>query len=104
MEKSLNFCYYYAMNKNQIMKVFKPFLWSYDLKKMDLKNDKVRIITNVLYWGTQESTKMLFKIYDLKSIKGVVARPMPGEWNKKSLNFWSLILDVKPQVRVRKVS
>ena len=33
---------------------------------MDLTNDKVRIITNVLNWGTQESTKLLFKVYDLK--------------------------------------
>ena len=92
------------MSKNQIMKVFKPFLWSYDVKKMDLTSDKVRIITNVLNWGTQESTKLLFKVYDLKSIKAVVARPLAGEWNKKSLNFWSLILEVKPLVSARKVT
>lgn len=92
------------MSKNQIMKVFKPFLWSYDVKKMDLTVDKVRIITNVLNWGTQESTKLLFKVYDLKSIKSVVAKPLAGEWNKKSLNFWSLILEVKPQVGARKLN
>ena len=92
------------MSKNEIMKVFKPFLWSYDVKKMDLIKDKERIITNVLNWGTQESTKLLFKVYDLRSIKHAVSRPMPGEWNKKSLNFWSLMLEVKPLVRARKLS
>lgn len=83
------------------MKVFKPFLWSYDTKKMDMIKDKERIITNVLNKGTYEATKLLFKVYDLKTIKSMVRNPLPGDWSKKSLNFWSIILGVTPKNRSR---
>ncbi len=73
-----------------------PFLWSYDINKMDLSRNKKRIITNILNLGTAKSTDWLFKTYNEKDIKEAVINPLPGEWNKKSLNFWSLILNVKP--------
>lgn len=86
------------------MKVFKPFLWSYDTTKMDLVKDQKRIITNVLNWGTHEASRLLFKIYDPKSIKQVVLHPSPGDWNKKSLNYWSLMFKVTPRVHSRRIS
>lgn len=74
----------------------KPFLWSYDVDKLDLERDKKRIITNVLNFGTTPATRWLFEVYNREAIKEVVIHPLPGEWDKKSLNFWGLVFDVKP--------
>ena len=73
-----------------------PFLWSYNISQLDLLRDKKRIITNVLNLGTAKATKWLFESYGEADIKDAVVNPLPGEWSKKSLNFWALILDIKP--------
>ncbi len=85
------------MAQKKIPKTFRPFLWSYDIDKIDPLKHKKRIITNILNLGTERATKELFKVYNIKDIKEAVKNPLPGEWNKKSLNFWSLILNVKPR-------
>lgn len=74
-----------------------PFLWSYDVASLDLERDKKRIITNILNLGTRKATDWLFSVYQKEDIADCVARPMPGEWNKKSIALWSLLLDVTPQ-------
>jgi len=79
-----------------IPKFLQPFLWSYDASALDLARDKKRIITNVLNLGTQEATDWLFKAYTKEDIKDCLIHPLPGEWNNKSLVFWSLLMDVKP--------
>lgn len=89
--------------KRTIPNVFKPFLWSYDISKMDLITDKKIIITNVLNLGTTKAVKELFKTYNKKEIVKFVANPAPGEWSKKSLNFWSIIFDIEPKEKSRQV-
>ncbi len=84
------------MNK-KISEKFKPFLWSFDIEKMDPDRDKNRIIINVLNLGSKEATDELFREYDIEIIKELVRNPKPGEWNKKSLNYWSIIFDLKPK-------
>ncbi|MCD4694006.1 hypothetical protein K8R62_01470 [bacterium] len=85
-------------SKNEkILNKFKPFLWSFNTSEMDIFKHKKRIITNVLNLGTKEATDLLFKVYDKKNIKKVVESPYPGEWNDKSLNYWSIILNIKPK-------
>ena len=81
----------------KILEKFRPFLWSFDLARMDLEKNKKRIITNVLNFGTKEVTDLLFEVYDKKDIKKQVENPLPGEWNNKSLNFWSIIFKTKPK-------
>lgn len=90
-------------NNNMIPSYIHPFLWSYDIDKMDLWRDKKRIITNILNLGTVKATNWLFKVYSKKDIKEVIIHPLPGEWNKKSLNFWSLVLDIRPGHTGRKI-
>ncbi len=80
-----------------------PFLWSYDVAKMDLDRDKKRIITNVLNLGTAQATDWLFETYSKEEIKDAITNPFAGEWNKKSLHYWSMILDVKPGNLKRKI-
>jgi hypothetical protein len=82
---------------NQKLQAFKPFLWSYDLDKLDVEKDKRRIITNVLNLGTKEVCDLLFSIYSKEDIKKEVVNPLPGEWNKKSLNYWSIIFNIQPK-------
>ncbi|MBU4480042.1 hypothetical protein KKG48_01180 [Patescibacteria group bacterium] len=82
-------------NKKRKMNSLKPFLWSYNTNEMDFYRDKRRIITNVLNLGTKKATDLIFKIYDENSLKEVVANPLPGEWNKKSLNYWQLIFNIE---------
>ena len=84
-------------NQKIIMNTFKPFLWSYDLQKINLKKDKNRIITNILNFGSKKATDLLFQVYSTKEIKQTLKNPMPGEWNDKSLNYWSIIFDLEPK-------
>lgn len=79
-----------------IPKFVQPFLWSYDIGEMNLTRDKRRIITNVLNLGTKEATDWLFKIYTKEDIKDCLIHPLPGEWNNKSVVFWSFLMDIKP--------
>jgi len=79
-----------------------PFLWSYDVSSLDLSRDKRRIITNVLNLGTKQATDWLFKVYSKQDIKDCLVHPLPGEWSKKSIIFWSFLMDIEPgQVNTR---
>jgi hypothetical protein len=90
--------------KSTIPQFIEPFLWSYDVSKLDLEKDKKRIITNVLNYGTKEATDWLFSEFDVKDIREAIKHPFSGEWDKKSINFWSLILGIKHGDLARHVS
>ena len=80
-----------------------PFLWSYNVEKVDLSRDKKRIITNILNLGTTQATKWLFETYSKEDIKEALIHPLSGEWNRKSLNFWGLVLNIKPDLTNQRV-
>lgn len=88
---------------SDIPKIIEPFLWSYDTDKLDLEKDKKRIITNVLNYGNKEATDWLFSKFDKKDIRETVENPLPGEWNKKSIHFWELVLGIRAGSLVRKI-
>lgn len=75
----------------------KAALWSFDTDRIDVQAHQERIITNVLNVGTHEALLWLFSTYPRERIAEVVAHPRPGEWNKRSLNYWSLVFDVQPE-------
>jgi hypothetical protein len=95
-------CYNIGMN-NAIPNYIKSFLWSYDFTKIDLEKDKKRIITNILNYGTKEATDWLFSVYNKDSIKETIEKPFSGEWNKKSLYFWSFVFNIKAGDTLRKI-
>lgn len=76
-------------------KFLQPYLPSYDLAKMDLKQDKEIIITQVLNLGDDKAITWLFKSYAIADIKKVIQNPKRGMWHKKSLTYWQKIFDVK---------
>lgn len=79
----------------------KAVLWWLDTTQLDLEQHKVRIITSVLNLGTHEAVVWLFNTYQRGVIAEVVAHPRPGEWNRKSLNYWSLVFGVEPKMPTR---
>ncbi|PIW92398.1 MAG: hypothetical protein COY73_02120 [Candidatus Nealsonbacteria bacterium CG_4_10_14_0_8_um_filter_37_14] len=84
--------------KDKIKKVPRQFqraLWSYDIDKMNFKEDKREIITQVLNYGNWEDLKLLYKLYSEKEIKNVIKNPRRGVWFEKVLNFWTTIFEIK---------
>jgi hypothetical protein len=79
-----------------------PYLWSSNIKEIDLQADKKRIILNVLNFGTKQATDWLFSFYSRSEIKSViVSQGAKGELSNKSLNYWSLILNINSEHLVR---
>ena len=73
----------------------KGVLWSYDLKSLDLGRDFKRIATNVLLYGDIRETNWLFSQFPKDQIIKVVKNPLKGDWDAKSLAFWSSYFGVK---------
>ena len=78
-----------------IPEYIQPFLWSYDIAKMDIQRNRKRIILNILNLGDVKAVKWLFKMYKKEEIKKVIENSSLGEWNKKSLNFWKLFFSIQ---------
>lgn len=76
-------------------KFLQSSLWSYDIKKMDVKADKDLIIQQVLNYGTEKQLKWLFETYSEKEIKEVLRHPRRGCWYADVLNYWFNIFDLK---------
>jgi len=72
-------------------------LWSYDLKRFNIRNEKDRkiIIEQVLNHGTWEQLKWLFKTYSEKEIKEVVKSPSRGTWQEDAMNYWTRYFGLK---------
>ncbi len=83
-------------------KFIQPFLWFSDLKKIDLEKDKVRIILNLLNFGSKKATDWLFSYYLKSDIKRVLINyGAKGELSAKSLNYWGLVLNVKSEQLIK---
>ncbi|MGK5094987.1 hypothetical protein WDW89_23630 [Deltaproteobacteria bacterium TL4] len=74
-------------------------LWSYDLNALDIQKNAKRIITNTLLYGDIEAVQWLFKNYSREEIRTAIERPLKGEWDVKSLHFWSGYFDLVPNTR-----
>ncbi len=72
---------------------FKPFLWSYNFDTLDKEKNKDAIISSILNYGTIDTWPILFEIYDKKEITDVFSSHKDS-WNKKSRNFWNLVLHI----------
>jgi len=79
----------------KVPKQLQRVLWSYDISKMDLEEDKDEIITQVLNYGTWEDLKLLYKLYPEKDIKKVIRYPRRGVWFKKVLSFWTTVFNIR---------
>ncbi len=78
----------------------RTLLWSYDINKLDIKRDKEIIITQVLNYGTLKDVKWLFEVYGGDEIRNVILHPKRGQWWRKTLNYWTTVLNVKLQNKI----
>lgn len=90
------------MNR-KLPQAVKICLWSYDTNKISLSNpdDRFRIIFNVLNHGTKKAVEWLWKNFNEKEITETINNSIESEWDRKSLNFWSLIYRASPARKKR---
>ena len=72
-----------------------PYLWSYDIRKIDKNRNRETIITAILNLGDEKAIKWLFNNYSLNDIKSVLRNPRRGMWHKISLLYWQKVLGVE---------
>ena len=78
-------------------------LWSYDPDLLDISLHKRVIISQVLNFGTEESIHWLFKTYTKNEVIQEANSIPLGQWDKKSLSLWSLILGIVPVSKIHKM-
>ena len=79
-------------------------LWSYDLGSLDMHTHQNLIITQTLNSGSKEATDWIQAHYTQQEVRAAIQHPLPGMWNKKSLNFWSIVYNIQPEQTKRRVS
>lgn len=79
---------------NELPQSVKATLWSYDLSGINLQKHKKLIISQVLNFGSLEAVSWLFSNYSSQEIKESALSLPLGAWDKKSLNLWSLFLNL----------
>ncbi len=79
-----------------IPQAVKNCLWSYEVDKLDLKENRNLIVFNVLNFGNEEAVNWLFENYDESEIISIAKITPKTAWSPKSLNYWSLILGFTP--------
>jgi hypothetical protein len=77
----------------------KSTLWSYDTDKIDLVLHKKLVVSQVLNLGNHYATNWLFGYYGKAEVARIAESIPTGQWNKKSLNYWKLLLDIEPKLK-----
>ena len=78
-------------------------LWSYNLGQLDISLHKRVIISQVLNFGTEKAVQWLFQAYGKDEVINQANSIPIGQWDKKSLSLWSLILGIHPVSKVQKM-
>ena len=76
-------------------KFLQSCFWSYNLKNIDIKNDKQLIIQQILNYGNWQALCWLFDNYSKRDIVKAIKNPLRGRWFKQILDYWSFIFDLK---------
>ena len=77
-----------------VPKFLQPYVPSYDVADLKLERDKDLLITQVLNKGDDKAVNWIFSTYSIDDIKKYVKNPTRGMWYRRSLAYWSKILDV----------
>jgi hypothetical protein len=77
----------------KIPKCVKKYFWDVDAKDIDMEKNKFFVIKRILENGDEKAVKWMFEKFNIDDIKFAVLN-LRG-YNKKTLNFWNLILDLK---------
>jgi len=69
-----------------------PFLWSVEVKDLDLKKDKAYIINQLLAYGGLKDLKWLFKTYSKQVVKNTFINHPVKVYTSSGFNFIKQIL------------
>ncbi len=84
-------------------KYVKAVLWSYDTDAIDLQKHRRLVVSQVLNFGTKEATDWLFKVYGKDTVREIAREIPTGQWDKKSLALWSLVLGFTTKSRAERI-
>lgn len=79
--------------------MLRPFFWSNDFSKLDPAKHQKLIITQILNYGTKQACDWLFSQYSKLEITQIASQIPTGQWNKRSLALWTLVLGIETQER-----
>ena len=88
---------------DQLPTFIRTVLWSYDTDRIDLELHKKLIVCQVLNYGTHEAIKWLFGQYGREELTRDANEIPLGQWDKKSLSLWTLVLGIAPISREENV-
>lgn len=71
----------------KIPKRLQPYLWSVDIKNLDLEKDKTYIINHLLAYGGLEDLKWLFKVYSKETVRNAFVRQPMKTYTPSAFNF-----------------
>lgn len=81
----------------KIPKNLQGILWSADVSKLDITENKRYIIHQILAYGTWQHLKWLFKTYKNDEIKKVFIKYPAKDYTDKTFNFaQKIIFDMPP--------
>ncbi|MDR3709526.1 MAG: hypothetical protein P4L33_14600 [Capsulimonadaceae bacterium] len=78
-------------------------LWSYDTDRIDVDAHKKLIVAQVLNFGTEDAINWVFKQYGQDEVTRLANEIPLGQWDKKSLSLWSLVLGIAPMTRAQRM-
>ena len=80
------------MSNKKIPKNLQPFLWSVNVKKLDLQEDKIYIINQILAYGGLSELRWLFRSYSKKIIQKTFINESTKIYTRPGYNFIKNIL------------
>lgn len=83
------------MQKTKISQVFRPYLWSYDLAKLDPRKNRDLIIHQVLAFGSMDAVRALYKFYGKNVIRQAFRKPYRGAYSAPVFNLFKTLLGLK---------
>jgi hypothetical protein len=90
-------------NQFMLPKSVKAVLWSYNVDKINPKLQEKLIVAQVLNYGTKEATDWLFNHYGKDEVRRIASLIPKGQWDKKSLALWSIVLGIDPKSKKTRV-
>jgi len=81
--------------KTKLPQSFKDLFWSYNFSKIDLRENKERIIINTINYGDWFHWQWVFNYYGIKKVKKIIENIPASEFRKRSLKLACLLLNIK---------
>ena len=82
-------------NTRKLPEDFKYLLWSYDFSRIDIDEDKDRIIINTINYGGWKHWQWIFKHYGVEEMKKIIENIPASEFRQRALRLVCLLLKIR---------